>query len=262
MKKRILVAEDDAAVREVLGLYLKDAGYEFLSAANGKEGIQLAKEKQPDAVIVDIMMPEMDGYEMIRELRTFSDIPVMILSARAFEEDRIKGLSLGADVYVDKPFRPREVIAYVDAMLRRRDTETGKEEKQVTGSAANRNDIPAAGYADAQKQGQDPNQKESFLTIREYTLDLLRKELVYRRDRIPLTAAEYSILEILFRRPGQIYSKKQLYELMFHDKIETDMNSVPVHVSNLRAKMRENGMTEELIETVWGLGYRVERRKS
>ena len=230
MKKKILIAEDDPEVREVLILYLEDAGYRALPAADGEEGLRIAREESPDAAVIDIMIPIMNGFELIQELRTFSDIPIMILSARAFEEDRIRGLSLGADVYMDKPFRPREVIAYMDAMLRRRES--------------------------AESRDQD------FLSSGPFTLDPGRKELVYREDqRIALTAAEFTALEILMRWQGKIFSKKQLYDQMFHEKTETDMNSVPVHISNLRGKLRESGIQEELIETVWGLGYRVEKKQ-
>lgn len=224
MKPTILIAEDDADIRELLRLYLEGEGYEVVEAENGAIALQRVQDNKPDMAILDIMMPEMNGYEVIKELRKDSNIPILILSAKSEDNDKILGLNLGADDYVQKPFNPMEIIARVKAQLRRTMYASGE-----------------------------------ILKIRELSLNTATCQLSKNGKMIFLTPTEYKILAQLMRTPGQIFTKTQLYEGVFGAFFESDDNTMMVHISKLREKIEDDPKNPKYIITVRGLGYKIGR---
>lgn len=223
MATTILIAEDDADIREVLRLYLEGEGFAVAEAADGDTALRLALSSAPDAAILDVMMPGMNGYELTRALRRQSDIPILILSAKSEDNDKILGLNLGADDYIAKPFNPMEVVARVKAHLRR------------------------AG-----------NVRRDLLTVGELTLDTAAMQLYKKGVQIPLTPTEYKILAQLMRSPGRIFTKVQLYEGIAGEFFESNDNTMMVHISKLREKIEDDPKTPRHIITIRGLGYKIE----
>ncbi len=224
MTPLILIAEDDADIRGLLKLYLEGEGLRVLEAADGTDALALAREHTPDMAILDIMMPGMNGFELTRALRKYSDIPILILSAKSQDNDKILGLNLGADDYIAKPFNPVEIVARVKAQLRR----------------------AARTSADV-------------LTVGELTLNTGSFQLTKRDEVIPLTPMEYKILAILMRSPGRIFTKIQLYEGAVGNYFEGDDNTMMVHISKLREKIEDDPKAPRYIITVRGLGYKIEK---
>lgn len=224
MNPLILIAEDDADIRGLLKLYLEGEGFRVLEADNGARALDLARAQAPDMAILDIMMPQLNGFELTRALRKFSDIPILILSAKSQDNDKILGLNLGADDYITKPFNPVEIVARVKAQLRR-----------------------------ASRSGSD------ILTVRELTLDTTTFQLTKNGKQILLTPMEYKILALLMRSPGRIYTKIQLYEGAIGNYFERDDNTMMVHISKLRDKIEDDPKSPRYIITVRGLGYKLEK---
>ena len=224
MEPVILIAEDDADIRRLLRLYLEGEGFRVLEADNGASALALARERTPDMAILDVMMPEMNGFELTRALRRYSDVPILILSARSQDNDKILGLNLGADDYIAKPFNPVEIVARVKAQLRR-----------------------------AARTGSD------VLKVGELTLDTASFQLTKGDRQILLTPMEYKILAILMRSPGRIFTKVQLYEGAVGSYFESDDNTMMVHISKLREKIEDDPKTPRHIITVRGLGYKLEK---
>lgn len=224
MSASILIAEDDGDIRGLLRLYLESEGYRVLEADNGARALELAREEAPDMAILDVMMPELNGYELTRALRKFSDIPILILSAKSQDSDKILGLNLGADDYIAKPFNPIEIVARVKAQLRR--------------------------------ATRDSN---STLTVRDLVLDTSSFQLTKGGRTISLTPMEYKILALLMRSPGRIFTKIQLYEGAVGTYFEGDDNTMMVHISKLREKIEDDPKDPRYIITVRGLGYKIEK---
>ncbi len=224
MDTSILIAEDDADIRDLLRLYLEGEGFQVLEAGDGASALRLAREQSPSMAILDIMMPEMNGFELTRALRKYSDIPILILSAKSQDNDKILGLNLGADDYIAKPFNPVEIVARVKAQLRRAERTSG-----------------------------------SVLTVRELTLDTASFQLTKSGQPIPLTPMEYKILAMLMRSPGRIFTKIQLYEGAIGNYFEGDDNTMMVHISKLREKIEDDPKNPRHIITVRGLGYKIEK---
>ena len=224
MDASILIAEDDADIRDLLRLYLEGEGFCVLEAGDGASALRIAREQSPSMAIVDIMMPEMNGFELTRALRKYSDIPILILSAKSQDNDKILGLNLGADDYIAKPFNPVEIVARVKAQLRRAERTSG-----------------------------------SILTVRELTLDTASFQLTKNGQPILLTPMEYKILAMLMRSPGRIFTKIQLYEGAIGTYFEGDDNTMMVHISKLREKIEDNPRKPARLVTVRGLGYRFEK---
>ena len=223
MATTILIAEDDADIREVLRLYLEGEGFAVAEAADGDTALRLALSSSPDAAILDVMMPGMNGYELTRALRRQSEIPILILSAKSEDNDKILGLNLGADDYIAKPFNPMEVVARVKAHLRR------------------------AG-----------NVRRDLLTVGELTLDTAAMQLYKKGMPVPLTPTEYKILAQLMRSPGRIFTKVQLYEGIAGEFFESNDNTMMVHISKLREKIEDDPKNPRHIITIRGLGYKIE----
>ena len=223
MAKTILIAEDDADIRAVLRLYLESEGFRVVESADGRAALAAALRESPDAAILDVMMPEMNGYELTRALRRTSDIPLLILSAKSADNDKILGLNLGADDYIAKPFNPMEVVARVKAHLRR-----------------------AGG-----------SRRES-LTVGALTLDTAAMQLYKDGQPVALTPTEYKILAQLMRAPGRIFTKVQLYEGIAGEFFESNDNTMMVHISKLREKIEDDPKNPRYIITIRGLGYKIE----
>lgn len=224
MSASILIAEDDGDIRDLLRLYLESEGYRVLEAADGAAALALARENMPDMAILDVMMPELNGYELTRALRKFSDIPILILSAKSQDNDKILGLNLGADDYIAKPFNPVEIVARVKAQLRRAARTGG-----------------------------------NVLTVGELALNTDTIQLTKNGQSIPLTPMEYKILALLMRAPGRIFTKIQLYEGAVGPYFEGDDNTMTVHISKLRDKIEDDPRNPRYIITVRGLGYKIEK---
>ena len=234
MQYTILIAEDDGDIVELLRLYLENSGYRVISADNGEKALELMKREHVDLALLDVMMPQMDGYELTRQIRKISNIPILILSARDQDYDRILGLNLGADDYLTKPFNPMEVAARINSNLRRfyelgaAAGETGRSDRVTLGEAC----LDAGGMAGA-KNG----------------------------EQIFLTPTEYKILLKLMRSPGRVYTKAQIYESINGEFFENDDKTMMVHVSKLREKIEDDPKNPRYIKTVRGLGYKIEDRK-
>lgn len=233
MKQRILIAEDDRDIVNLLTLYLENDGYEVVSAGNGRDALEIARRESIDLAVLDIMMPEMDGYTLIRELRQFSHMPILILSAKNQDTDKILGLNMGADDYLAKPFNPLEMVARVRSNLRRC-------------HQFNTADPAAAG--------------EGRLTMGALTLD--RDTCVLQKDgqEILLTPMEYKILALLMKSPNRIFTKQQIYEQISGAYFESDENTIMVHISRIREKIEDDARKPRYIKTVRGLGYKFESK--
>ena len=230
MNRRILIAEDDKDIVELLRLYLENEGYEVIAAKNGLEALEQIKEKQVDLALVDIMMPQMNGYELIKEMRKTHRIPMIILSAKDADSDKIIGLNIGADDYVAKPFNPLEILARINSNLRCFYELGGEESNPI-------------------KLIQD-----------NLCLDL--EEMTLERDGEPLslTPTEFKILAKLMKSPGRVFTRAQLYESINGICFESDENTMMVHISKLREKIEEDPKNPEYIKTVRGLGYKFEKK--
>ena len=220
--QKILIAEDDEAIRDLLKLYLESEGYQILSAENGRQALEIVQAQRPALAILDIMMPEINGLDLTRHLREKTMMPILILSARDQDHDKILGLNIGADDYMTKPFNPLEVVAWVKALLRR------------TGSTA---EVVKAG---------------------DFCLNLSSHTLTRADVPIPLTPMEYKILSVMMRNPGRIYTKVQLYETVSGEYFESDENTIMVHISRIREKLEDDPKRPVHIITVRGVGYKFE----
>jgi len=235
-----LIADDDPDIREMVSFAFEKAGFGVLEAANGRETLEVVGREGPDLVILDIMMPEIDGTDVCRRLRADSDIPIVFLSSRDDEVDRIVGLEIGGDDYVTKPFSPRELVARVKAILRRRS-------REVTGGDASEDWSDSA----AEKAGEEPEVVEHG----PLRLDLDRFEAFWGGDEVPLTKTEFAVLETMLSYPGKVYSRDELMEGAYGgDRVVTD-RTIDSHIRGIREKFEELGANP--IETVRGLGYRI-----
>lgn len=224
MKQTILIAEDEADIRNILRLYLESENYEVLEAADGESAVAAVRNGSPDLVILDIMMPKLDGFAVVRAIRQQSDIPVLILSARNQDNDKILGLNLGADDYIAKPFSALEIVARGKAHLRRSDR--------------SRTAVYSAGG----------------LTLNPETCTVTKDG-----EPVPLTPTEYKLLSVLMRSPGRIFTRVQLSEAINGEYYENDDNTMMVHISKLREKIEDNPRKPARLVTVRGLGYRFEK---
>ena len=223
MPKTILIAEDDADIRALLRLYLESEGFAVREAADGKTALDIALRESPDAALLDVMMPGMDGFQLTRALRRTSDIPVLILSAKSQDNDKILGLKLGADDYIAKPFNHMQGVARLKAQLRR--------------------------------AGGGPR---TLLTVGDLTLDTAAMQLTQNGRPVPLTPTEYKILAQLMAAPGRIFTKVQLYEGIAGEYFESNDNTMMVHISKLREKIGDDPKNPRYIITIRGLGYKIE----
>lgn len=230
---QVLVADDDPHIREVVTFALEEAGFSPIEAEDGRQTLETVEETDPDLVILDIMMPEMDGTDVCRKLRADSDIPIVFLSSRDEEVDRVVGLELGGDDYVTKPFSPRELVARVKAILRRAGGTDGRDEQ----AAASERDTEC---------------------VREHgrlRLDLDRYKAFWGDREIELTKTEFGVLETLIGHPGKVYSRDELMEGAYPDGTIVSDRTIDSHVRGIRETFE--AVEANPIETVRGLGYRL-----
>ena len=224
-KPRIVVADDEAHIRDVVRGYLEAEGFEVVLAADGNEALRVARECRPDLVVLDVTMPGLDGVEVLRQLRTESDVYVIMLTARAEEVDKLVGLAVGADDYMTKPFSPRELVARIKAVLRR-----GRNPNAV---------------ADSER-----------LTFAGLVIDLARREVTRDETLVELSALEFDLLVALARAPGRVLSRRQLLEQVWGWDFFGDERVVDVHIRSIRRALGDPADAPQLVGTVRGVGYR------
>lgn len=226
--KTILVVEDEASIAEVVTLYLKRAGYNVQVASDGRKAMNIFERGQVDFVILDIMLPEVDGLALTRWLRDRSDVPIIMLTARREEADRIAGLELGADDYVVKPFSPQELVSRVRAVMRR----LGREQIEAG--------------------------TERSLSFENLSIDPKSRVVKVKEAEVELTAKEFDMLYLLARHPKQVFTREQLLERVWGGAQYIDPGTVTVHVRRLREKIEEDASKPARLLTVWGVGYKFE----
>ncbi|MEC9488769.1 MAG: response regulator transcription factor [Halanaerobium sp.] len=226
MEKKVLVVDDDRNLCRLLEIYLKKGGFEVLLAHDGRKGIELARQEEPNLVILDIMLPGKDGWEVCQEIRRFSDMPIIMLTAKGEKYDRISGLDLGADIYLTKPFDPDEVVAQVKAFFRRWEDEKGEG-------------------------------REDVLKYDGLEINKSRYQVYVSGEKKNLAPKEFELLWFLAQNPGQVFSREKLLDRIWGYDFYGDIRTVDTHVKRLRDKLKsENG--QAYLQTVWGVGYKFE----
>ncbi len=226
-RRKILVVDDEPKVCDLIKAYLEKDGYDVLVAGDGQSAVEKARHQKPDLIVLDLNLPEMDGIEVFRTLRATSDIPVIMVTARDEEVDKIVGLQLGADDYVTKPFSPRELAARVSAVLRR--------------------------YADGPKAA-------TRLLTGDLIVDFERHEVKFKNEPVSLTAAEFKLLSVMARNPGRVFTRLQLMDSAFGETYEGYDRTIDAHIKNIRQKLsRTGGEAENPLVTVRGVGYKLEQ---
>lgn len=223
MAKTVLVVDDEERLVQLVTSYLEQEGFQTISAADGREALFVARQEKPDLIVLDLMMPEMNGYEFMRVHRRERDTPIILLTARVEETDRVLGLELGADDYVTKPFSPRELTARIRAVLRR--------------------------------AGKEPPVAE-VLRAADITLDRERHKVTVGEKAVDLTPSEFDLLAALMSRPGRVFDRLELLDRVQGTAYEGYQRTIDVHVKNLRAKIEPDPKEPRYIETVYGVGYR------
>ncbi len=229
---RVLICDDEKAIVDAIEIYLQQEGYETLRAGNGMEAVELAKSHDLQLVILDVMMPKMDGIRALRLIREFSAVPVIMLSAKSEDVDKIAGLTHGADDYVTKPFNPMELLARVRSQIRR---------YTMLGGAQ-------SGAAD------------TMLRNGGLSLDDERKQVFVDGEEVRLTPMEYAICKLLMENPGVVFSAARIYEAVWKADALASDNTVAVHIRHLREKIEINPKEPRYIKVVWGVGYKLEKQ--
>ena len=226
MPQTILIVDDEKRLVSLVQSYLAQEGYRAVTAYNGKDALVVAEKENPDLIILDIMMPEMNGYEFMRSHRAEKDTPIIMLTAKVEDDDKIIGLELGADDYVTKPFKPRELMARVRNVLRR----VGKNEP-----------------------------KGKTLKVSDITLDRDSREVFAGERSVDLTPSEFDLLAALMGAPGRVFSRLDLLDVIQGVRYEGYERTIDTHIKNLRSKIEEDPRKPHYIETVYGVGYRLHK---
>lgn len=223
----VLVVDDEQQIAQIARDYLQHAGYAVIVASDGPAALSLARARQPDLVVLDLALPGLDGVEVARTLRRESNVPIIMLTARVEEADRLLGLELGADDYITKPFSPRELVARVKAVLRRVDT-------RAASSAT----------------------EETLLRVADLTLDVPRMKATRRGTPIDLTPTEFQLLATLARQPGRIFTRAQLLDAVRGMEVDSFERAIDAHVKNIRRKLEVDSRKPRYLLTVYGMGYK------
>jgi two-component system alkaline phosphatase synthesis response regulator PhoP len=221
--KTVLVVEDDPQIAQIAADYLQHAGFAVLTAGDGPDALAVARERRPDLVVLDLGLPRLDGMEVTKRLRQAGDVPIIMLTARVDEADRLAGLELGADDYVTKPFSPRELVARVRAVLRRAESNAGE------------NDVLRRG---------------------DLTIDAARMSVTRAGTSVELTATEFQLLAAMARRPGRVFTRAQLLDAVRGDAIESFERAIDTHIKNIRRKLEPDAHGPRYVQTVYGIGYK------
>lgn len=236
----VLVADDEDEIREVLRLYLQNAGYHVVEAADGGEALRQLREEPIDICLLDIMMPQLDGYEVLRQLRAERPTPVVLISAKGQDAEKVIGLDLGADDYLVKPFNPLEAVARVNSLMRRVYDIDARPLPSGGGAVRTTSSLPVS----------------PRLVVRDLELDLDACRLTRAGEAVELTPVEYRIMELMMSHPGRVFTKQQIYEAGWEESYLAADNNVMVCISKLRGKLSDD--PGAYISTVRGLGYRLE----
>ena len=225
----VLICDDQPEIVNALKIYLTPEGYGLFEAKDGAEALEIVKSRDIHLVLLDIMMPQMDGITATAQIRTFSNVPIILLTAKSEVEDKVLGLNVGADDYITKPFVPVEVLARVRSHLRRYD-----------------------------RLGAKPMEDSGTITIGGIVLDDRAKTVAVDADEVSLTPIEYEILKLLMENPGKVYSTRTIYETVWQENPYGSENAVAVHIRHLREKIEINPSEPRYIKVVWGRGYKME----
>ncbi|WP_082918198.1 response regulator transcription factor [Oceanobacillus sp. Castelsardo] len=225
----ILVCDDDKAIVDAIGIYLENEGYQIFKASNGVEAIEITQENEIHLVLMDIMMPKMDGIRATMKIREDHNIPLIMLSAKSEDYDKILGLNIGADDYITKPFNPLELIARVKSQLRRYTT---------LGSLEMKTNVYQTGGL---------------------VIDDERKVITVDGEEIHLTPVQYKILKLLIANPGKVFSIEEIYEKVWNEPAYNPENTVSVHIRKIREKIEINPKEPKYLKVVWGVGYKIEK---
>ena len=232
MAEKIVIVDDEKEIADVVELYLKNEDYEVHKFYNGKDTLAFLEKEEPDLAILDVMLPDIDGFTILQKIRETYKFPVIMLTAKSEYLDKITGLTLGADDYIAKPFNPLELVARVKAQLRR---------------------------FTQLNPGSDKGKPETEIQIRGLVINKENHKVVVYGEEVKLTPIEFDILYLLASNPGRVFSTDEIFERVWNEKVYEANNTVMVHIRRLRGKMKEDTRTEKIITTVWGVGYKIER---
>ena len=233
METNILVVDDEREIAELVEIYLVSDGYKVFKASNAQEGFDILGKEDIHLVLLDIMMPGMDGMEMCRKIRETNNIPIIMLSAKSTDLDKIMGLGTGADGYVTKPFNPLELTARVKSQLRR--------------------------YTQLNPNSAVKEAEKNEISIRGLVINKDNHKVTVYDEEIKLTPIEFDILYLLASNPGKVFSTDEIFEKVWNEKVYEANNTVMVHIRRLRGKMKEDTRQNKIITTVWGVGYKIEK---
>ena len=229
----ILVVDDEKEIAELVEIYLVSDGYKVFKANNAQDGLAILEEEDIHLVLLDIMMPGMDGLEMCKVIRETNNIPIIMLSAKSTDLDKILGLGTGADDYVVKPFNPLELTARVKSQLRR--------------------------YTKFNPNSSNNNEERNEISIKGLIINKDNHKALVYGEEIKLTPIEFDILYLLASNPGKVFSTDEIFERVWNEKVYEANNTVMVHIRRLRGKMKEDSRQDKIITTVWGVGYKIEK---
>ena len=226
---KILVVDDEKEIRDAIDIYLRGEGINVIKAKDGLEALEVLDKEDVHLVVLDLMMPRLDGMQTCMKIRETRNMPIIMLSAKSEDSDKILGLNIGADDYVTKPFNNLELVARVKSQLRRYEKPLSIENSQDT------------------------------IIIKDLLIDNINKKVVLRGNEVKLTATEYKILILLTSHPGRIFSIKEIYEKVWEEAFYKSENTVTVHIRRMREKIEINSKDPEYIKVVWGIGYKVDK---
>ncbi|NLP36759.1 MAG: response regulator transcription factor [Firmicutes bacterium] len=229
---KVLVVDDEKTIVKGLKFALQKENFEVLVAYDGKEALEIFEQEAPDLIVLDLMLPEIDGFEVCRRIRKTSEVPIIMLTARGEDIDKILGLELGADDYMTKPFNPRELVARIKAVMRR---------------SQNRSTNPAS---------------LQYIRLQDLQIDLLQQKVRVRDKEVDLTSKEFALLSLLASNPGRVFSREKLLEHVWGYDYYGDARTVDVHIRHLREKIEQDPAAPQLILTVWGAGYKFREGKN
>lgn len=228
-KFNVLVVDDEKEIRDAIDIYLRGEGINVIKAKDGLEALEVLDKEDVHLVVLDLMMPRLDGMQTCIKIRETRNMPIIMLSAKSEDSDKILGLNIGADDYVTKPFNNLELVARVKSQLRRYEKPLSIENSQDT------------------------------IIIKDLLIDNINKKVVLRGNEVKLTATEYKILILLASHPGRIFSIKEIYEKVWEEAFYKSENTVTVHIRRMREKIEINSKDPEYIKVVWGIGYKVDK---
>ncbi|MDO5794747.1 MAG: response regulator transcription factor [Turicibacter sp.] len=231
-KPRVLVVDDEHEIREAIRIYLRGDGIETVMATNGQEAVEIMKQEEIHLILMDLMMPIMDGIVATSQIREFSNVPIIMLTAKSEDTDKIMGLSLGADDYITKPFNPMELLARVKSQLRR--------------------------YLQLGSQASAQNNNKDILEVNGLRINTATKQVFVDDKEVRLTPTEFKILSLLMRNKGRVFSISDIYENVWDEPGYNAENTVAVHIRKIREKIEINPRDPRYLKVVWGIGYKIE----